>query len=137
MGLRGEAAIAGICELPPQRTATGPGAFTIEQYARLAAAAVADAGLDGRSVDGIVTGHLGEATRFVPSTVTEYLGVPANFAEIVDLGGASAVGMVWRAAAAIELGLCQAVLCVIPGRWDLPTSPRKPLPDVEERWFGA
>ena len=28
----------------------------------------------------------------------------------VDLGGASACGMIWRAAAAIELGVCETVL---------------------------
>lgn len=138
MGLRGEAAIAGICELPPERRPSAPGAFTIEQYARLGAAAMADAGLDGRMVDGLVTGHLGESSAFVPSTIAEYLGIGANFAEIVDLGGANAVGMVWRAAAAVELGICQAVLCVIPGNWNVPTSPLKPAPGQEERsWFGA
>jgi acetyl-CoA acetyltransferase len=46
----------------------------------------------------------------------EYLGIGVNFAEVVDLGGTTAVGMIWRAAAAIELGICQAVLCVIPQR---------------------
>ncbi len=138
MGLRGEAAIVGMCELPPSRLPAGPAEFTIEQYARLAAAAVADAGLDGRVVDGLVTGQLGESAMFVPSTVAEYLGIPANFAEIVDLGGANAVGMVWRAAAAVELGICQAVLCVIPGSWNVPASPLKPIPGIEERsWFGA
>ena len=39
-----------------------------------------------------------------------------DFAEVVDLGGASSVGMIWRAAAAIELGMCNTVLCVIPSR---------------------
>ncbi|MEJ8826950.1 hypothetical protein WKW80_33970 [Variovorax humicola] len=53
---------------------------------------------------------------FVPAMVGEYLGVRLNFAEVADLGGASSVGMVWRAAAAIELGLANTVLCVIPSR---------------------
>jgi hypothetical protein len=34
----------------------------------------------------------------------------------VDLGGCTSVAMVWRAAMAIEMGLCQAVLCVLPAR---------------------
>ena len=96
MGLRGEAAIVGYVELPSDRlSAAAPAPFTLEQWAELAAAALADAGLTGEQVDGIVTSHLGESEIFVPSTVTEYLGVRANFAELVDLGGASAVGMVW------------------------------------------
>ena len=49
-------------------------------------------------------GDVAEASLFVPATVAEYCGWSVNFAERVDLGGASAVGMVWRAAAAIELG---------------------------------
>jgi hypothetical protein len=104
MGLRGEAAIVGYVELPPERMNTAaPGSFTIEQWAELSAAALEDAGVPAESVNGIVTSHLGESEIFVPSTVAEYLGVDANFAELVDLGGASAAGMVWRAAAAIEL----------------------------------
>ncbi|PRC47614.1 transporter, partial [Mycobacterium sp. ITM-2017-0098] len=93
MGLRGEAAIVGYVELPPERmNKATPAPFTLEQWAELGAAALTDAGLSGELVDGIVTSHLGESEIFVPSTVTEYLGVRANFAELVDLGGASAAG---------------------------------------------
>jgi len=37
VGLRGEAAIVGIAELPAQRKQTRPELFTIDQYAALAA----------------------------------------------------------------------------------------------------
>ncbi|ABM15046.1 MULTISPECIES: thiolase family protein [Mycolicibacterium] len=138
MGLRGEAAIVGYVELPPERlNKATPAPFTLEQWAELGAAALDDAGLSGELVDGIVTTHLSESEIFVPSTVTEYLGVRANFAEMVDLGGASAVGMVWRAAAAIELGICDVVLCAIPARYLTPTSPKKPKPLVDAVFFGA
>jgi hypothetical protein len=44
MGLRGEAAIVGYVELPPERLNTaGPAPFTLEQWAALAAAALQDA----------------------------------------------------------------------------------------------
>ena len=43
---------------------------------------------------------------FAPATLAEYMVLQVNFAETVDLGGGSPVGMVWRAAAAIELGIC-------------------------------
>ena len=95
MGLRGEAAIVGYTELPATKKPAGPLEFTLEQWARLASAALADAGLSAADVDGICTGHLQESQIFVPSTVIEYLGVKANFAELVDLGGASAVAMVF------------------------------------------
>lgn len=142
MGLRGEAAIVGYVELPPERmnkaAARGePANFTLEQWAELGAAALADAGVSGELVNGIVTSHLGESELFVPSTIAEYLGVGANFAELVDLGGASAAAMVWRSAAAIELGLCDVVLCALPARYLTPMSEKKPKPLVDAVFFGS
>jgi acetyl-CoA acetyltransferase len=72
---------------------------------------------------------------FAPATLAEYLGLPVNFGERVDLGGATSAGMVWRAAVAVELGLCDAVLAVVPGSAVLPTSTRHPPPPPG--WFGA
>lgn len=138
MGLRGDAAIVGYVELPPERmNKAGPAPFTLEQWAELSAAALADAGLPADLVNGIVTSHLGESEIFVPSTIAEYLGLPARFAEIVDLGGASAAAMVWRAAAAIELGICDVVLCALPARYITPMSERKPKPLVDAMFFGS
>lgn len=137
-GLRGEAAIVGYVELPPERmNRATPASFTLEQWAELSAAALDDAGVSAESVNGIVTSHLGESEIFVPSTVAEYLGVDANFAELLDLGGASAAGMVWRAAAAVELGLCDVVLCTIPARYLTPMSEKKPKPLVDAVFFGS
>jgi acetyl-CoA acetyltransferase len=138
MGLRGEAAIVGYVELPPERMNTAaPAPFTLEQWAELSAAALDDAGIAAESVNGIVTSHLGESEIFVPSTVAEYLGVDANFAELLDLGGASAAGMVWRAAAAVELGLCDVVLCTLPARYITHTSDKKPKQLVDAVFFGS
>jgi acetyl-CoA acetyltransferase len=138
MGLRGEAAIVGYVELPPERMAkASPAPFTLEQWALLAADALADAGLPAESVDGIVTSHLGESEIFVPSTIAEYLGVDAHFAELVDLGGASAAAMVWRAAAAVELGLCDVVVCALPARYITPMSEKKPKALVDAVFFGS
>ena len=137
-GLRGEAAIVGYVELPPEKmNKAAPAPFTLEQWALLAAAALEDAGLSAEQVDGIVTSHLGESEIFVPSTVAEYLGVRANFAELLDLGGASAAGMVWRAAAAIELGLCDVVLCALPARYITSSSELKPKALTDAVFFGS
>lgn len=124
MGLRGEAAIVGCAQYKPEKYATAPRMFHLEQIADLAGQALADAGLALQDLDGLaVTGaHFNEASAFVPAVVAEYLGIRVGFAEVVDLGGTSAVAMAWRAAAAIELGLCRAVLCVIPAR----LAPRDP-----------
>jgi acetyl-CoA acetyltransferase len=138
MGLRGDAAIVGYVELPPERlNKASPAPFILEQWAELAAAALADAGLPGDVVNGVAASHLAESQIFVPSTIAEYLGLPARFAELVDLGGASAAAMVWRAAAAIELGICDAVLCALPARYITPSSKRKPRPMVDAMFFGS
>ncbi|MEV6924853.1 thiolase family protein [Dactylosporangium sp. NPDC051485] len=134
-GLRGEAAIVGFVELSPERKPTRPPMFTIEQYARLAKAALDDAGLDGSAIDGLVTHGIAESDMFAPATLSEYLGIAINFGETVDLGGATAAGMVWRAAAAVELGLCEAVLVMVPGAYNMPVS--KHRPPKEFGYFGA
>jgi len=110
MGKR-EAAIAGLAEWAPQRRWDRP-MFSMEAAAELAALALEDAGIEHGEVDGLVTGPVFESPMFAPSALAEYLGVRANFAEVVDLGGASPAGMVWRAAAAVEVGVCDTVLVV-------------------------
>ena len=135
MGLRGEAAIVGIAELPPARKPNSPARFTIEQYALLAKAALDDAGLTADAVDGLVSHGIAESDMFAPATLSEYLGIPVNYGEVVDLGGATSAGMIWRAAAAIELGLCDVVLAVVPGSYNLPVS--RTRPPRETGYFGA
>lgn len=123
MGLQGKAALVGAAQYKPEKYTTAPRMFHLQQAADLAGQALADSGLTLADIDGLViTGaYFHEGSQFVPAMVGEYLGAQLNFAETIDLGGASSVGAVWRAAAAIELGLCNAVLCVIPARM-VPTS---------------
>ncbi|MEV6927582.1 thiolase family protein [Dactylosporangium sp. NPDC051485] len=117
--------IVGIAELPPRRTT--PGVTTLELIAQVAVAATIDAGLDHRAIDGLVCGpHVGETPQHVPATVAEYLGLQSTFADIVDLGGATAAGMVWRAGAAIAAGMCTTVLCVLAHSRDPQTPARSP-----------
>ena len=131
MGLRGDAAIVGYAERPSERKSTGTPRLSLEQWAALAADALADAGIASSEVDGLVcAGDVAESPIFVPATVAEYCGWSVNFAERVDLGGASAVGMVWRAAAAIELGLCEVVVMATPSA----PPPSSPVPrDLGDR----
>jgi acetyl-CoA C-acetyltransferase len=135
MRLGGDAAIVGIAELPAERRQSRPELFTLDQYAALAKAVVDDAGLDASIVNGLLCHGLAESDMFVPATLSEYLGLPLNFGERVDLGGATSAGMVWRAAVAVELGLCDAVLAVVPGSTELPRSERRPRP--APAWYGA
>lgn len=108
----------GAAQYKPEKYKTAPQMFHLEQVADLAGQALNDAGLQSDDLDGLVINgpHFHEASVFVPAMAAEYLGLTTNFAEVVDLGGTTPVGMVWRAAAAIELGLCEAVLCVMPAR---------------------
>jgi len=112
MGRRA-AAITGLAEWAPQRVWQRP-MFSLEACAALAAEALADAGIEKDAVDGLLTPPLAESPMFGPSAAAEYLGVRASFAEVVDLGGASGAGMVWRAAAAIEVGACETCLVLCP-----------------------
>jgi acetyl-CoA C-acetyltransferase len=115
MGLRGTSAIVGITELKPERRPQGPFKLTLEQWADLTKMALDDAGIPAGAVNGICSSSsIREASMFVPATIAEYLGTKVNFAEVVDLGGATASGMVWRAAAAIELGVADVVVCALP-----------------------
>lgn len=102
--------VVGVAERAPARDTGEETDLTLS--AGIAVEALADAGLDPSDVDGLLTHPMDTASRLVPSTVGEYLGLRLGYADSVDLGGATAVGMLWRAAAAIEAGMCSVVLCL-------------------------
>ncbi len=131
MGLKGEAAIVGYVEWKPERRGARRREFNIEQWARLTKGALDDAGISAEQVNGIVTSAIQESAMFVPATVSEYLGIPVDFAEYVDLGGATGAGMIWRAAAAVELGIADVVVCAAPSS-PVPQPPTASPPD--RRW---
>jgi acetyl-CoA acetyltransferase len=110
MSLRGVAAVVGIAERAPQRY-TG-GETDLDLLSGVAVDALADAGIDRGQVDGLLVHPLGGLPGFVPATVAEFVGLRPRFAEVVDLGGATGAGMVWRAAAAIGAGMCSTCLCL-------------------------
>ncbi|MCY4130252.1 MAG: thiolase family protein [Gammaproteobacteria bacterium] len=133
MKLDGKAAIVGYHEYPHIRKFTGKRKFTLGQWADLTRLSLDDAGLEASDINGLVCTEIRETVSFTPATIVEYLGQPVNFAERVDLGGASPVGMVWRAAAAIELGLADVVVCALPGQ-PIPSNPN-PGPVDPRRYF--
>jgi acetyl-CoA acetyltransferase len=133
LGLRGDAAVVGIAEYPSVRRFEGAPRFHLEQWLDLAALALTDAGLRSEDVNGLVCYGLPESAHFVPSTIAEYAGWEIGFGERVDLGGAWAVGALWRAAAAIELGLCDVVVIAAPGR----PAPPAPVSRSDSARYGA
>jgi acetyl-CoA acetyltransferase len=110
MSIKGKAAIAGIGELKPTRTVENrTGIGLLAEAARMA---IDDAGLSKKDIDGIIVeAPVGESPGGYPSVLAEYLQIFPHFASTVGLQGATAAGMVWRAAAAIEAGMCTTVLC--------------------------
>lgn len=108
------AAVVGIAEWKPSR-AWPVRRFTLEAMAQLAVETLADCHFAHDEIDGLVIGGVAESPFFAPSAVAEYLGMSIGFNEIVDLGGASPAGMIWRAAVAIEAGMCEAALVLCPG----------------------
>lgn len=125
MTLRQRCAVVGVAEIPPARST--PGVTTLEMLARVSRMALKDSGLTPADIDGLIVGpQVGETPQHVPATVAEYLGLQPRFADIVDLGGATGAGMVWRAAAAISAGMCETVLCVLGNTRDPGSATRSP-----------
>src|SRR5262245_44043915 len=112
MSIKGKAAIVGFAEMAPQK---GDGNKTpLGIISEVAREALADAGLEKKDLDGLLTGMaIGEYSVLWPSVVAEYLQLQPRYFSQIELGGACAAGMVWRAAAAIEAGMGNNVLCVV------------------------
>jgi len=131
-------AITGISELPVLRQTQGQ--TTLGYIARAVKLAVKDAGLEKNEIDGLLVGpQVGETPQHVPATVAEYLGIQPTMSNVVDLGGASGAGMIWRAAAAIAMGQCENVVCVLANvrEEEMPRSPnRNPIREFDVP-FGA
>lgn len=108
--MRGRGAVVGVGELQPVRNTEGE--TTLSLMAKAGLAAIDDSGLDFGDVDGVLVHPIGGVSMLTPSTVLEFMGMEATYAEVVDLGGASGAGMVWRAVAAIESGMCRACVCI-------------------------
>jgi acetyl-CoA C-acetyltransferase len=112
--LKNAAAITGYAEFPPTKNPQGLSSLAI--IGRLARETAQDAGFDKSEIDGLLTTTpVDSFSLFWPTVVGENLGMNLRYFDTVELGGASAAGMIWRAAAAIEAGLCKNVLCVVAG----------------------
>jgi acetyl-CoA C-acetyltransferase len=120
-GLERKAAIVGYCEYKAKKMSEQVTQTGLEQAADLTLRALEDAGLSLADVNGISVAGIFESAMFVPSTVTEYLGITVDFADALDLGGATCASMIGRAALAIEAGMTDVVVCVVPGNFPPPS----------------
>src|SRR5712671_1477566 len=113
MSLKNQAAAIGFAELKPLKDAP-PDLTPLMLMARLTADAIADAGLAKGDIDGFLVGMPSAEPGFIyPASAAEVLGINPRMLNVVDIGGASPAGMIWRAAAAIQAGMCSAVLCIV------------------------
>lgn len=112
-----KAIISGIGELKPQ---LDPGKqSTLDLLAQAAGLAIKDAQLKKADIDGLLVTPPSEDSCFMwPAQVAEYLQLYPSYLNMVELGGASAVGAIGRAAVMIEDGFCRHCLCLSGGIWD-------------------
>ena len=118
MSIRKSAMVSGFAEMAPHKGPRGKTPLGI--MAEMARQAIADAGLKKSDIDGLLTGQtMGDGfTMLWPSVVAEYLGLEPRYINTVENGGGSTAGMLWRAAAALQAGMCNHVLVVLGDVWD-------------------
>ena len=108
--LRDRYAIAGI---GLSRFGKLPGTSTMGFTLEAAKRAIDDCGIARDDLDGVLAlmpAVMGEQHGWA-SRVAAFLGITPSFCSTMDMGGATAIGMMQTAAMAIEAGFCTAVLC--------------------------
>ena len=103
--LRGRIAIVGVATAG---CGEAHGMSDLEILAQAAKAAVDDAGLAMKDIDGLCTANLNAAMW--PLNVVECLGIRPKFVEGTNIGGAAFVAHQLPAMLALDAGLCDAVL---------------------------
>jgi len=105
-----EACVTGVAN-----TAAGelPGSSCMGLHSQAALAAVDDAGLTLRDVDGVLCAYsFTEPHLMLGSVFCEHAGIHPPFCAALQAGGASACIMLMQAAALVASGQCRHVLCV-------------------------
>lgn len=103
--LRGSIAIAGSATAG---IGDAGGQTDLEITSRAVHAAVADAGLAMTEIDGLMSASLASSMWVVK--LAEYLDLRPSFSDSTQIGGASFVGHLLTAAAAIRAGLCRNIV---------------------------
>lgn len=90
-----------------------PGRDTLDLMSDAAAAALADAQLERRRIDGLLTGYSTTFPHLMLSTLfAEHFGIVPSYAHAIQLGGATGFAMVMLAHHLVEAGLAENVLVV-------------------------
>lgn len=89
------------------------GATTLDLMSRAAEAALADAGLERRDIDGLITGYSTTLPHLMLSTVfAEHFGLHPSYAHAIQLGGATGFAMAMLAHHLVEAGAAERILVV-------------------------
>ncbi|MFM7734353.1 MAG: thiolase family protein, partial [Alphaproteobacteria bacterium] len=123
--LSGKAAIAGV---GLSRFGRVPGTSAMGFALEASAAAIADAGIPKAEIDGVLVlmpPQMGEQHGWA-SRIAVHLGLAPAFCSTMDMGGATAIGMMQTAAALVHAGFCKAVLCAFGAQ----TNPQGILPTM-------
>ena len=105
-----KAVITGVAD-----TAVGKveGSTSLGLQSEAALAALADAGLSGGEIDGLLAAYSFTAPHpMLASVLGENLGVAPSYSAAIQAGGATACVMVMQAMALVEAGYCRHVLCI-------------------------
>lgn len=90
-----------------------PGRTTLDLMSEAATSALADAGLERRDVDGLLTGYSTTFPHLMLSTLfAEHFGIVPAYAHAIQLGGATGFAMAMAAHHIVEAGLARHVLVV-------------------------
>lgn len=110
-----EAVIVGVGDVPLENGRVVGGGSVLQVQARAAKAALDDARIPMRDVDGLLVAGLWAVPGpgQLPSlTLGEYLGIHPRFADTTNIGGSAFEAHVAHAAMAIEKGYCDVALIV-------------------------
>jgi acetyl-CoA acetyltransferase len=123
--LRNRYAVAGI---GLSRFGKVPGVSAMGFCLESAARAIADCGVARDAIDGVLClmpAQMGEQHGWA-SRVAAFLGITPSYCATMDMGGATAVGMMQTAVMAIEAGFCEVVLCTFGTQ----TNPQGVIPQL-------
>ena len=102
-----DVAIVGVAESDLGRV---PDKSKFQLSAEASRAALDEAGLTVKDVDGLLTTIITEGGQFSTMLMAEYMGITPRFTDSTSIGGSSFVTYVEHAAMAIATGLCDVAL---------------------------
>ena len=102
-----DVAIVGVAESDLGRV---PDKSKFQLSAEASRAALDEAGLTVKDVDGLLTTIITEGGQFSTMLMAEYMGITPRFTDSTSIGGSSFVAYVEHAAMAIATGLCEVAL---------------------------